>query len=143
MVILIYFVSLNFVLFGSAEGLIKSAHNILDMQAQYEKVLSLTESRSVIITKYHDKLFFPERKVIVGLFDDNNMTSEYAVLAKYLPVYYYNFTFPEKDINYLNNTRLPAFNLEIKQVAQITKDFSLYKLSSQIATSSPESTSKR
>lgn len=128
MVILIYFISLKFVLLGSAEGLVASTRNLSGLRAQSDKVLALTEDRSVIITKYHDKLFFPERKIIVGLFDDNKMVGEYAVLARQLPVYYYNFTFPDKDINYLNNTRLPAFGLEIKPIEQITKDFTLYKL---------------
>jgi len=125
----IFFISLNFVLFGSAEGLIKSAQKQLAVRAEYEKVLSLTETRAVIVTQYHDKLLFPARKVIVGLFDDSNMIKEYAVLAKYLPVYYYNFTFPERDINYLNNKKLPEFGLKIEPVAKVTKDFTLYKLS--------------
>ncbi|MEK7097379.1 MAG: hypothetical protein AAB906_00855, partial [Patescibacteria group bacterium] len=73
-------------------------------------------------------LFFPERKVIMGLFTDDNMNREYAKLAKLIPVYYYNFTFPEKDIDYLNNKRLPQFGLEIKEVEKISDSFTLYKL---------------
>ena len=125
----IFFISIKFVLLGSDEGLIKSSRQQLAVRAEYEKILNLTESRAVIITQYHDKLLFPARKVIVGLFDDPNMTKEYAVLTQYLPVYYYNFTFPEKDINYLNNKRLPEFGLQITPVGQITRDFTLYKLS--------------
>ena len=109
--------------------MIKSARQQLAVRAEYEKILNLTESRAVIITQYHDKLLFPARKVIVGLFDDPNMTKEYAVLTQYLPIYYYNFTFPERDINYLNNKRLPEFGLQITPVGQITRDFTLYKLS--------------
>ena len=127
-IFLIFFISLKFVLFGSDEGLIKSARKQLAARAEYEQILNLTEIRAVIITKYHDKLLFPARKVIVGLFDDANMIKEYAVLTKYLPVYYYNFTFPEKDFNYLNNRKLPDFDLKIEAVAKITKDFTLYRL---------------
>ncbi|MDD4271953.1 MAG: glycosyltransferase family 39 protein [Patescibacteria group bacterium] len=129
MVFLIFFISVKFVLLGSAEGLFKSAKKQLASRAEYNQVLSLTEDRSVIITQYHDKLLFPARKIIVGLFDDPNMIKEYAVLAKYLPVYYYNFTFPEKDFNYLNNTRLPAHGLKIEEAAKVTRDFTLYRLS--------------
>jgi len=128
-IFLVFFISIKFVLLGSDEGLIKSAQKQLAVRAEYEQILSLTEDRAVIITQYHDKLLFPARKVIVGLFDDPNMIKEYAVLTKYLPVYYYNFTFPERDINYLNNKKLPDFGLKIEPVAKVTKDFTLYTLS--------------
>ncbi len=126
--LVIFLIGAKFVLSGSDEGLIITARKALAARHEYEKVLGLTETSAVIITRYHDKLFFPERKVIVGLFDDNNMVNQYAVLAGYLPVYYYNFTFPEKDVKYLNNTRLVPFNLQIEPVEQVTKDFTLYRL---------------
>lgn len=128
LVVLIYFISISFVLFGSEEGLIYSFQNQRKFQYELERILDLTESNSVIITRYHDKVFFPERKVIVGLFDDNNMNVRYAKLINYLPVYYYNFTFPEKDLNYLNNKKLKEVNLRIEPVKKITNDFSLYRL---------------
>lgn len=128
-IFLVFFISIRFVLFGSDEGLIKSAKQQLASRGEYNQVLNLTENQAVIITRYHDKLFFPERKVIVGLFDDEGMIKEYAALIKYLPVYYYNFTFPEKDFNYLNNRKLPDFGLKIEAVAKVTKDFTLYRLS--------------
>ncbi|MFH1255604.1 MAG: glycosyltransferase family 39 protein [bacterium] len=124
----IFFVSIRFVLFGSDEGLITSARKQLAVRSEYEKIISLTENNAVIITQYHDKILFPKRKVIVGLFDDANMIEKYASLIKYLPVYYYNFTFPEKDFNYLNNKRLPEFGLKIETAAAISENFTLYKL---------------
>jgi len=129
MISIIFFISIRFVLVGSDEGLIKSAQKQLAVRTEYEQILNLTEARAVIVTQYHDKLLFPARKVIVGLFDDPNMIKEYAILAKYLPVYYYNFTFPQKDIDYLNNKKLPDFDLKIEAFAEVTKDFMLYKLS--------------
>jgi len=128
LVVLVYFISISFVLFGSEEGLLYLNQNQKAAGYELEKVLALTGSNSVIITCYHDKLFFPERKVIVGLFDDNNMNARYARLTNYLPVYYYNFTFPEKDMDYLNNRRLLEVGLGIELVEQITSDFSLYRL---------------
>ena len=89
--------------------------------------MELTESNAVIITRYHDKLFFPERKVIVGLFNDDNMNMRYAQLVDYLPVYYYNFTFPQKDVKYLNQSKLPKAGLRIEKIERVG-DFSLYKL---------------
>lgn len=128
LICLVFFISLQFVLFGSGEGLVYAIEKNRSDRNEYEKVLALTESNSVIITRYHDKLFFPERKVIVGLFDDDNMIKEYANAAKYIPVYYYNFTLPPRDVAYLNSRRLSAFGLKIEEVEQVDGDFSLYRL---------------
>jgi len=125
---LIFFISAQFILIGSDEGLVFLAQKQKLAREQWRKVLNLTEHNSTIITRYHDKLLFPERKVIVGLFDDKNMVAEYANLANYLPVYYYNFTLPEKDFNYLNNRRLKEAGLQIKKVKKITQAFTLYRL---------------
>jgi hypothetical protein len=95
--------------------------------AQQLEVLKLTEHNSVIITKYQDKLFFPERKVVYGLFDDDGMVRQYSILARRLPVYFYSFTYPKNDLQYLNERRLPAMGLQLKPIAAID-EFSLYKL---------------
>ncbi len=127
-IILIFFISLQFVLIGSAEGLVLAVQKQKQARIEWNKVLSLTEHNATIITRYHDKLFFPERKVIVGLFDDKTMVAQYANLLNYLPVYYYNFTLPQGDLNYLNNRRLAEAGLQIKVVEQVTQDFTLYRL---------------
>jgi len=125
---LIFFISIQFVLFASQEGLIYSAQRQKLTRVEFDKIINLTEYNSVIITQYHDKLFFPERKVIVGLFNNDKIIEQYAKLVNYLPVYYYNFTLPEKDLAYLNNSRLANFGLQIEQVEQVTSDFSLYRI---------------
>jgi len=122
------FVSIQSLLFGSDEGLIFLAQRQKESKYEWRQILDLTENNSIIITKYHDKLLFPERKVIVGLFDDNNMIAEYAKLASTTPLYYYNFTFPAEDIGYLNNRKLVSFNLSLVPVKQVTTDLTLYKL---------------
>jgi len=128
LIALMFFISIQFVLFGSEEGLIFAFQRHELAKNEYNKVLSLTEHNAVIITRYHDKLFFPERKVIVGLFDDKNMVAQYAKLVNYLPVYYYNFTLPQRDVNYLNTRRLAEAGLQIKKVERVTGDFTLYRL---------------
>ena len=126
-IILIFFVSIQFVLFGSEEGLIYSAQKQKQAKNEFNKVISLTENNAVIITQYHDKLFFPERKVIVGLFNDKNMIARYADLADYLPIYYYNFILLPADIEYLNNRQLSEAGLRIEKVEQIG-EFGLYRI---------------
>lgn len=126
----ITYLSFNFVYQGSEEGLKHYPQKALAAQNEVRQVLFLTEARSVIITEYHDKFLFPERKVIVGRFDDNNMNRAYKSLLPHLPVYYYNFTFPESDLKYLNERRLKDFGMQIELYKEINSVFSLYKLSS-------------
>ncbi|MFH1522651.1 MAG: glycosyltransferase family 39 protein [Patescibacteria group bacterium] len=128
LIALIYIISLYFVMFGSEEGLYYSIQKNYSAKKSFEKVLELTESNSAIVTSYHDKLFFPERKVIVGLFDNNIMNSHYSKLVNYIPLYYYNFTLRDIDIEYLNNRKLAEVGLRIEEVKRITDDFTLYKL---------------
>ncbi len=121
-------VSVSFILYGSEEGLVASAQRQLASKGELDTVLALTERNATIITEYHDKLFFPERKVIYGLFNDSNLVNDYRILAGLLPVYYYNFTLPPADLEYLNTRRLGEAGLGIEPVAEVAGDFSLYKL---------------
>ncbi len=124
----IFIVSANFVMLGSEEGLIYGFAKEGYSTTQMRRVLRETESDSVIITRYHDKLFFPERKVIVGNLTDNNMNRIYSNLVEYLPVYYYSFAFGQKDMDYLNGRKLKEAGLKIERVKRITEEFSLYRL---------------
>lgn len=128
LVIIIDLLGLAAVFVGSDEGLVYAAQKQHAARREYDTVLALTEGNSVIITEYHDKLFFPERKVIVGLFDDANMNAIYARLVPLLPVYYYNFTLPEASVAYLNRSRLGPLGIEIEPVRPVTGDFTLYRL---------------
>ena len=138
-IIFIFFVSANFLVAGSNEGLLYTDFNNQVLKSEYAQVLSLTEPSSVIITRYHDKLFFPERKVIVNNLTDDKMNLLYAKAAKLMPVYYYNFTFPQKDFDYLNASKLKAAGLSIKKIKDTDTVFTLYKLET-IATTTPTST---
>jgi len=120
--------SLLFVLYGSAEGLVYSARRQVEAKEQWQDVLAHTAGNGVVITRYHDKLLFPQRKVIVGLFNDKRMIKQYAKAVRKLPVYYYNFTLPAKDIRYLNERRLKEAGLHLDKIKPITDDFTLYRL---------------
>lgn len=124
----ISYLSFNFVYQGSEEGLKHYKRKALSAQAEVRQVSALTEANSVIITEYHDKFLFPERKVIVGRFDDDNMNRAYQALLGKTSVYYYNFTLPESHLDYLNNRRLKDFGLQIEMYKEINSTFSLYKL---------------
>ena len=131
--ILIIFVvtllSIDFILFGSDEGLVYAFNKRDLLFHEYQKVLDITEKNSIIITQYHDKLFFPERKVILGKFDNNEINNIYRkLISEKIPLYYYSFSLPKKDYEYLNKRKLKEFNLQIKFVEKININFSLYEL---------------
>jgi len=130
----ILFLSANFLLVGSEEGVLYLIKNQQSAKQDWQEVMSLTEGNSAIITLYHDKLFFSERKVIVGLFDDQNMNLEYAKLTRLIPVYYYNFNFHSEDLDYLNNSRLASVGLQIREIRRINDKFTLYQLYEQAST---------
>ena len=125
---IIGFFTISFVWSGSSEGLSRLYGQQVKAKIVQHRILELTQPNSTIITRYHDKLLFPERKVIVGLFDDQNMNAIYARLLNYLPVYYYNFTLPEKDLDYLNDRRLREAGMGIEEVEEVGDGFMLYRL---------------
>lgn len=119
------------------ESLATSIRNGEKSQWQQERILKLTERNSVIITKYQDKLFFPERKVVYGLFNEDAMIRQYAILARRLPTYFYSFTFPKNDLQFLNKRRLPKLGLRLQEIATLD-EFTLYKLISISAIQTPQ-----
>lgn len=121
-------VFVSYSLYGSEESLVYLAGNRLNDRALLAEVLDNTESDAIIITRYHDKVFFPERKVIVGLFDDERMIAYYSALSNFRPIYYFNFKFSDEDIKYLNQGKLKNVNLEIELVKTFPNRFALYRL---------------
>lgn len=127
-VVVIAVFSIGYVWYEPSEGLAVSIDKQVQARGEWQVLLGLTEPNAVIITRYHDKLLFPERRVIVGLFNDKNMIAEYAKLAKRVPLYYYNFTFPEKDMVHLNTGMLREAGISLEVVKQVTEKFTLYRI---------------
>lgn len=121
------FVSGIFVFFGSEEGLMTLYYNHFRDRADAFAVLSVTEENAVIVTQYHDKQLFPERKIVNALLTDDNINEVLGKLLSYYPVYYYNFAFPEQDIQYLNERKLPPAGFTIKLLER-RGVFGLYRL---------------
>lgn len=120
--------SLNFVLFGSEEGLAHLYYINRAEKVNTERIWSATEPDSIIITRYYDKFFWPERRVIMGTFPNDEIFAAAAKLAEYYPVYYYNFYFSDADIQYLNDRRLSVYGLKIEPQGRFNSDFGLYKI---------------
>ena len=128
-VILIYIASsLIFVLYGSEEGLAFLYYNNRAEKTNTENIWHLTEPNSIIITRYYDKFFWPERRVIMGTIPNDEVLTAAAKLAKIYPVYYYNFYLNEGDVAYLNERKLNNYQLSLKLVQKINSKFGLYKV---------------
>ena len=128
-VFLIATYSLNFLMFGSEEGLINLYYNTRADKAIGELVFTATKPEAIIITRYHDKVFFPERRVMIGSMDEEKYYSFIVKLLKYYPVYYFNFSYTPAAVNYLNNGRLAKYNMRMDLVKKTGGRFALYKIS--------------
>ena len=122
------FSSIFFVLFGSEEGLAYLYYNNQAEKINAQRIWGLTEPTAVIITRYYDKFFWPERRVIMSTIPETEVLSATAKLARYYPVYYYNFFWNEADVNYLNERKFSAYGLVLKLVEKTGTQFGLYKL---------------
>lgn len=120
---------LDFVLFGSEEGLTHLYYNNLREKEYAQEIFNLTEEEAVIITKYYDKFLFPERRIIMGMLPNDEVLIATSKLVYHYPVYYYNFYLNEEDVNYLNDRKLPVYNLQLDLIKRISHDFGLYKFS--------------
>jgi hypothetical protein len=140
LVMIIFYISFNFLWSGSKEGLLYIDYNNKVLRSEYSQVMALTEPSAVIITQYHDKIFFPERKVIMSTLTEDGMNARYKKIVNLLPIYYFNFTFPAKDFQYLNDSKLKSAGLSIKKIKQVDSIFTLYKLGDYIPV--PTSTPK-
>ncbi len=128
MVLVLAVISLDFVLFGSEEGLSHLYYNNLAERQAAEMIFSLTEPEAVIITRYYDKFLFPERRVIMGTLPDDEVLRAAYKLVQHYPVYYYNFFLNDKDVAYLNERKLPFYGLKMTLIKQVRHNFGLYEL---------------
>lgn len=128
-VFLIAVYSLNFLMFGSEEGLINLYYNTRADKAIGEQVFAVTDASAIIVTRYHDKVLFPERKVMIGVMDEEKYYPYVAKLLKYYPVYYFNFSYTPEAVTYLNNGRLAKYQMRMDLVKKTGGRFALYKIS--------------
>ncbi len=128
-------ISILFVLFGSEEGLMYLYYNNLAERDNTRLIWSLTEPSGIIITRYYDKFFWPERRIIMGALPDDGILRAVQQLVNYYPVYYYNFYLKPVDVDYLNNSKFTPYYLRMSEVKKVNPKFGLYKL--ELATSTP------
>lgn len=127
MILIMVTSSLLFVFSGSEEGLLYVYYNNLEEKRGVEQVWSLTEAQSIIVTRYHDKFLWPERRVIMGTLPNNEISQTLSRLVSYYPLYYYHFYLSESDVAYLNSRKLAPFDLRLVFVKRIGNKLALYR----------------
>jgi len=123
---MLFGLSVNAVFFRGQDGLIQVAQTLQTSKTIRDDVLVQTPHDAVFIVDRADKLFFPERSVRYPLRSE----ATYALLPQIVeiaPLYYYGITFPQADLDYLNNVRLPQLGLRI-QYLKTYEEESLYRL---------------
>jgi len=124
LLIMCFGLSVRSVYFSRDDGLV-SAAAVLERSIEIrERVFTHVEPDAVVIVDRSDKLFWPERRVLFPL--RNEITYElmpHIVLRT--PLYYYGITFPQKDIDYLNEVKLSENNLRISLIETFDQE-SLY-----------------
>lgn len=115
------------VVFGAAEeGLLAIRGNLERFSMERSAVLSHTEDSAVIVVDRADKVIFPHRRVVYPLRSEQTYAA-LDTLKRFVPLYYFGITLPDKDVRWLNEYRLPPLGLSIETVESYA-DQTLYRL---------------
>ncbi len=125
LVVIVATLSVQTVFLGS-DGLIAARAAAVTSIEKRAVVIANTEYNAVVIVDRADKYLFPYRRVIVPLRSDATYAAVPA-LAPIVPLYYFGITFPQSDLDYLNNEKLGAMGLSITSVVTI-QDETLYRI---------------
>lgn len=107
------------------EGLIATRASLYDSDEKARQIIVATPETSVIVVDRADKYLFPERRVIVPLRSE----ATYSTLGRLrtaAPLYYFGISFPERDLAWLRDTKLPPLGLSIVPVLTIGEE-TLYR----------------
>lgn len=120
------FLSWRLVMTNPVEGLIKIKQNVKRFDETGLLVRSLTPVDAIIITGITDKFFFPERQVIIDLYNPRDFESVAKLLAIQVPVYYFHLTWPKDGLDSYNE-QISGYNLEVNTVKSGIGEHSLYQ----------------
>jgi hypothetical protein len=106
-------VSFNIVFVKGEESILRVRDNILNYKKEAQEIYNITEEDSIIISRYEDKIFFPDRKVV--FFNPNNYGA-FEGLVKIIDenrIYFYDKFIPQKDLDYINNKKINHLGIEV------------------------------
>ncbi|MFH1597617.1 MAG: glycosyltransferase family 39 protein [Patescibacteria group bacterium] len=121
------FFSAQVVLLDPLYGLSKIKQDTLDYQDYSDQLNQVTEDNSVIISGTADKVFWPERDVIVSYQPDYKfIDGVLKPLLKQVSVYFYHIRWQTQSQEFLK--ALPQYNISYVETSQIDSDLTLYQL---------------
>lgn len=115
------------VLWEPSEGLRAIGANLRRFETVNQQITSLTRSDSVILTDITDKIFWPERNVMVSSTPAQDYAAVKTLLTAGLPVYQFHATWLPRDLAHLNQGSLAQFGLSLAPAEYGFQDFSLYR----------------
>lgn len=115
LVVLCVVLSVRVAFFSPEDGIVAASDGLAVAREIRETALSLTEREAVIIVDRGDKLFFPYRRVLYPLRSDLTYELMPRIVLR-VPLYYYGITFPDVDLDYLNDEKLAGLGLKIEAV---------------------------
>lgn len=118
--------SAQVVYWSAGEGLLAVRQTLARYERVAAKVFELVPESGVIITDRNDKLFFPERRVVVPLRDPGT-TKALPVLARRAPLFYYGITLAEDELNSLNEGVFGESGLKLA-LLEVFASEALYKV---------------
>lgn len=113
--------------FGAeGEGLAAVRRNLIRYDAIVKDVVAQTPKGSVVIVDRADKYVFPDRAVITPLRAESTYAS-LDVLKRHAAIWYFGITFPDADLAWLREEKLPPLGLGIEPVKTYGEE-TLYRL---------------
>ncbi len=109
--------SVNLVMFHGEESIISVKNNLLKYSDVNKEIVDLTNDSDIIITRYYDKVFFPERRVIYMDKDDYSVFSKIVKIIDTNNIYYYNNQINKDDVDYINNRKIKDFQIMIIHIS--------------------------
>jgi hypothetical protein len=118
--------SVNLVFWGH-DGIMPTRAALASFSSKRRSVLLKTQANAVVVVDRADKYLFPDRRVITPLRDEKTFDALPKVLEQNIPLYYFGITFPQSDLDYLNDVKLFEDGLTIELVDTFG-DESLYRI---------------
>lgn len=116
------------VFWAPGEGLIAVRAALQRYDLIVARIVQLTPENSLVVADSADKYIFPDRPVMTPLRSETNYAA-LKVLKRHASVYYFGITFPDTDLAWLHDEKLPPLGLTIAPVEAFGEE-TLYKLSS-------------
>ncbi|MCR4280588.1 MAG: glycosyltransferase family 39 protein, partial [Candidatus Komeilibacteria bacterium] len=114
------------------EGLIAVSDNIAQYKIMANIVMDNTEADSIIISRRHDKVFFPDRTVIFDLFYEIDYQRTKRLMDSY-PVYMWDWQYSAEKLDDLNRRTYEPEGVTLQSTGHKYNNFMLYRMTNVTA----------